>query len=174
MQKTFGKAYSGLDLKRRGPGSLFMESFEQVKKNFGHRDNEKAHFEVNNIDMELDAYHLKYDADEAAVKIPRCVLPSMTCLVFNFSYRHEMIGFFEPAIRGLTHLLDDQVAQLANKSRGAKIDVRILIALLISEADDSQRMILVGGFGDSPYLYSKLNDWRKKQGIKHFTCPPDW
>ncbi|OCT47560.1 Hsp70 family protein [Cladophialophora carrionii] len=138
MTKQFGQAYTKIDMRKRGPGSTFMKSFEGVKKNFGFKDVDKLHFEVGPLEMECVASP-KYDDDEETVKIPRL----------------DMVRFFEPAIKGLVVLIEGQLTQL--KQLGKKLD----------------RFILVGGFGDSPYLNQELKQWCGSKNIKRFSCPTD-
>ncbi|EHY53392.1 hypothetical protein HRR83_003599 [Exophiala dermatitidis] len=140
MTLKFGAAFTSLDLKKRGPGSLFMQAFESAKRHFGHRDSSHIWYEIEPLDMELEAPSVNYDEDEQCVKIPRLV----------------MKAFFDPAVDALTGLIKDQASQLEN-SCGAKID----------------RFILVGGFGDSPYLNSRLKEWCDEKRIRRFTCPSD-
>lgn len=71
MEAKFGSSYTSLDIKKRGPGSAFMQSFESQKKNFGDKDNDRDVFEVGPIIMELDVPSIKYDEDENTVKVSR-------------------------------------------------------------------------------------------------------
>lgn len=48
-----------------------MKGFESVKRQFGHRDSGKHHYEVEPIDLDLEAPSLLYDEDEQCVKVPR-------------------------------------------------------------------------------------------------------
>jgi hypothetical protein len=72
MTKQFGHAYTDIDMKKRGPGSIFMKSFEGVKRNFGFKDVDRTYFEVGPLELDCGA-NPKYDDDEATVKIPRWV-----------------------------------------------------------------------------------------------------
>lgn len=71
MTLKFGAAFTSLDLKKRGPGSLFMQAFESAKRHFGHRDSSHIWYEIEPLDMELEAPSVNYDEDEQCVKIPR-------------------------------------------------------------------------------------------------------
>lgn len=71
MEAKFGEAYISLDAKKRGPGSLFMQSFESHKRNFGDRSDERDVFEIGPIQLDLDVASIKYDEDEQVVKVAR-------------------------------------------------------------------------------------------------------
>ncbi|KAK5076168.1 hypothetical protein LTS08_002678 [Lithohypha guttulata] len=71
MEAKFGEAYIALDAKKRGPGSLFMQSFESHKRNFGDRSDERDVFEIGPIQLDLDVASIKYDEDEQVVKVAR-------------------------------------------------------------------------------------------------------
>lgn len=71
MENKFGAAYTTLDIKKRGPGSAFMQSFESQKKNFGDKDNDRDVFEIGPIMMDLEVPSIKYDEDENSVKLSR-------------------------------------------------------------------------------------------------------
>lgn len=65
MTERFGSAFENVPLKRRGPGSEFMASFEKAKQSFGTSENES--FEIHPIDMQGNLQQEHYDPDEAAV-----------------------------------------------------------------------------------------------------------
>lgn len=71
MERNFGKAYTKLDIKKRGPGSLFMDDFESQKRNFGNRDDDRDVYEVGPIDMDWDDDPEKYDDGDSVVKISK-------------------------------------------------------------------------------------------------------
>jgi hypothetical protein len=69
MIKTFGEAYTSLPLKRRGPGSEFMRSFEVAKRSFGSEEAQRAMLEIDHIHM--DTFDCSfYDSDEGCVLLP--------------------------------------------------------------------------------------------------------
>lgn len=71
MEKKFGAAYTSLDVKKRGPGSLFMQSFESQKRNFGDKDDDRDTYEIGPISMDLEVDSIKYDEDDAVVKVSK-------------------------------------------------------------------------------------------------------
>lgn len=89
-----------------------------------------------------------------------------------------MESFFQPVVDKIKQLLHDQLEQLRKKSN-VSIQVRLfllpeVIALLVQRADTilwCQTIILVGGFGDSPYLNNTLREWCRSQGRISLLCP---
>ena len=75
MSKNFGSNYTSIDMKKRGPGSVFMDSFESAKRNFGSPDDDRP-FEIGPIEMELPWSPI-YDDDEQVVKLSRFVHPEL-------------------------------------------------------------------------------------------------
>ena len=71
MEKKFGTAYTSLSIKKRGPGSAFMQAFESQKRNFGDRDDDRDTYEIGPIAMNLDVESIKYDEDDNVVKVSR-------------------------------------------------------------------------------------------------------
>lgn len=67
----------------------------------------------------------------------------------------DMLGFFEPVVDKVISLLDKQM-RLANKAGGSS---------------SINRVILVGGFGDSPYLNTVIRAWCSRQGDVRLLCP---
>ncbi|EWC44291.1 hypothetical protein DRE_01117 [Drechslerella stenobrocha 248] len=63
--------------------------------------------------------------------------------------RAQMRGFFDPAIDKVIELLAEQVSQLN----------------LLDGGRSNKQVLLVGGFGQSPYLYKRVMEWAKPQGI---------
>lgn len=51
--------------------SHFMQAFETAKRHFGHRDGLKLQYEIEPLDMEMEAPSVYYDEAEQCVKIPR-------------------------------------------------------------------------------------------------------
>ncbi|OBT74407.1 hypothetical protein VF21_06831 [Pseudogymnoascus sp. 05NY08] len=73
--------------------------------------------------------------------------------VIKLSYE-DMQSLFDPVIDEITSLVGQQVDE-ASKKRNATID----------------RIILVGGFGESSYLNQALADWCRKNGGVSLVCP---
>lgn len=70
MSKRFGKSFDDVPLRRKGPGSEFMASFERAKQSFGTASfgtSGDESFEIYPIDMQGSLNPDNYDEDEAAV-----------------------------------------------------------------------------------------------------------
>ncbi|KAL1615733.1 hypothetical protein SLS54_008863 [Diplodia seriata] len=146
MAERFGRSYTSLPPKRRGPGSSFMRSFESAKKAFGSKllnMGDQKFIEIENIYMAGVYSSSHYDSDEGVVKLTWYVL-------------HEMKGFFDPVINDIIRLVSSQI-DLAKK-KNQHID----------------RIILVGGFGDSDYLNERMRIWCMQNGsfTMKLICPP--
>ncbi|KAE9368265.1 actin-like ATPase domain-containing protein [Stipitochalara longipes BDJ] len=70
--------------------------------------------------------------------------------------RSDMQSLFDPVMDDVIKLVSQQ-AEVGEKMSGRKLD----------------RLILVGGFGDSDYLHSKLKTWCLSHGNIQLTCPED-
>ncbi|PMD64400.1 actin-like ATPase domain-containing protein [Hyaloscypha bicolor E] len=66
----------------------------------------------------------------------------------------DMTSLFDPVIKQVIGLVEAQVLD----AKGMNHSV--------------ERIILVGGFGDSPYLFEKLDAWCKDNGNIKLICPP--
>ncbi|EZF96900.1 hypothetical protein H113_03002 [Trichophyton rubrum MR1459] len=69
--------------------------------------------------------------------------------------KYDMQRLFDPVVKEVIALVKSQVKAAEKKKK--RID----------------RLILVGGFGDSDYLNTKLGEWCKGKNIGSVTCPPD-
>lgn len=78
----------------------------------------------------------------------------------------DIQGLFDPVVREISNLVRQQVKEVRNKT-GAAIDV--IFPFIDSHNDQVltftiQRIILVGGFAESPYLYKAIAEWCKING----------
>lgn len=70
MSNRFGSAFDGLPSQRKGPGSEFMRTFEQIKRDFGHSDEDRIYeLPLNMTVTQANSEH--FDEDERLVKITR-------------------------------------------------------------------------------------------------------
>lgn len=78
-----------------------------------------------------------------------------------------MKNFFEPVIEKVIQLLNQQVARITGVGKSALLKVcrhfiggyaEVLTYRL-------QRILLAGGFGDSPYLHQKVKAWCSTKGL---------
>ncbi|KAF3910262.1 hypothetical protein ABW21_db0204908 [Orbilia brochopaga] len=70
--------------------------------------------------------------------------------------RAEMRALFDPIIDKVIGLIAEQVKQIS----------------LVDRTPGNMQILLVGGFGQSPYLYKRVLEWAKPQGI-HVLKPKD-
>ncbi|KAK4252159.1 hypothetical protein C7999DRAFT_37133 [Corynascus novoguineensis] len=108
MTERFGSAFENVPLKRRGPGSEFMASFEKAKQSFGTSENES--FEIHPIDMQGNLQQEHYDPDEAAVILSK----------------RDMERVFDPVVRDVLNLLSRQVERISHK-KGKRINTVVLV-----------------------------------------------
>ncbi|KAJ6155810.1 hypothetical protein N7470_006376 [Penicillium chermesinum] len=100
MSETFGSAFDTLRFEKKGPGSVFMKSFEAEKRDFGASQTLNKTFEIDLV-MQGVSSSTNYNAEDGLVTV-----------------------------------------------------------------------VLVGGFGDSPWLFGILNRWCLKRSIT-LVCPED-
>ncbi|KAL2164318.1 hypothetical protein VTH06DRAFT_3534 [Thermothelomyces fergusii] len=108
MEERFGSAFENVPLRRRGPGSEFMASFEKVKQSFGVSDD--VSYEVYPIDMQGTFDDEHYDPEEAAVILSR----------------RDMERVFDPVVDDVLRLLNQQVERVSY-TRGKRINVVVLV-----------------------------------------------
>jgi hypothetical protein len=75
-----------------------------------------------------------------------------------------MAGIFDPVVRQVTNLISQQVqsANIINEREKVSVYPHSLQALGAKDSH-SQKIILVGGFGESKYLAKKVGEWTKSQ-----------
>jgi tRNA A37 threonylcarbamoyltransferase TsaD len=78
----------------------------------------------------------------------------------------DIQGLFDPVVREISNLVRQQVKEVRSKT-DATIDV--IFPFIDSHNDQVltftiQRIILVGGFAESPYLYKAIAEWCKING----------
>ncbi|KAL2181474.1 uncharacterized protein P884DRAFT_281709 [Thermothelomyces heterothallicus CBS 202.75] len=108
MAERFGSAFEDVPLRRRGPGSEFMASFEKVKQSFGISEN--VSFEIYPIHMQGEFDEEHYDPEEAAVILSR----------------GDMEHIFDPVVQDVLCLVDQQVEHIAHTKR-KRINIVVLV-----------------------------------------------
>ncbi|KAH8817272.1 hypothetical protein F5884DRAFT_246530 [Xylogone sp. PMI_703] len=129
MMEWFPDHFPQVPLKLKGPGSAFMNMFENAKRDLSDSvdDDDDEAIEIKlHLGEGVESEH--YDDEFVLLK------------------RKELKQLFEPVVNQIRALLEDQVTQI--KKLGKKIDT----------------IILVGGFGDSDYLYGQLKRWCQANG----------
>lgn len=120
MTDRFGVSFTKLDVKKTGPGSKFMQSFERMKRDFPMGfDKEKGigplKFDSSN------AGH--YDEDDGTVILPLYIAPGSVhfiCFRANRT-RADMLSLFDPVISQVIGLVENQIKEA--KSKGQTIEV---------------------------------------------------
>ncbi|KAF7191493.1 Heat shock protein SSA4 [Pseudocercospora fuligena] len=135
MSERFGAAWDDLPLRQRGPGSRFMNEWENVKRGFGEPGAEDEP-EVYLV-LEGDHDDKFYDSDENTVRFTN----------------DDLKGVFETTMEEVLNLIAKQKGSI--EEGGKKLD----------------RIALVGGFGDSSYLHSRVKDWALRNGNIDVVCP---
>lgn len=136
MVKRFGTAFTSLDPDQNGPGSQFMDLFEHKKRDFSMKNP---------------------STKPQKIFLPMPGLPRDTNLEQYYDRRRsyvllshdDMKSLFDPVVDMIIRLVDDQVAQV-KRLRAAPIDT----------------LVLIGGFGASPYLRERLQEWCAKSNIR--------
>ncbi|PLB48506.1 actin-like ATPase domain-containing protein [Aspergillus steynii IBT 23096] len=121
MLERFGRDFETLPMKRKGPGSEFMNKFDIIKRDF--TDPEDA--EILELPLNMTMSKLKldpeyFDGDERQV------------LVTSGDLRR----IFTPVVDKIMRLVEQQITDASRETN----------------KDIINRIILVGGFGDSHYL----------------------
>ncbi|TLD31277.1 hypothetical protein PspLS_02168 [Pyricularia sp. CBS 133598] len=130
MIERFGDAFTSLDDSRKGLGSHFMSTFENMKKGFSlarakKRPN-RIPLKMRDVSAEAIASN-HYDADLDAVLLTT----------------DDMKGLFDPVIDKICALISDQITKA---QEDVEEDVK----------SKKMKVILVGGFASSPYLCERL------------------
>lgn len=136
MTDRFGEAFTSLGPEHIGPGSTFMDHFEQRKKDFGHTTaNRRAH----RIPLFMPALKHSSNTEKFYEKRSSSVLLTPKDLEF----------IFDPVLTKIVGLIEDQVCR--TKQLG---ETPITV------------VVLVGGFASSPYLRESIQEWCEENGIR--------
>jgi hypothetical protein len=135
MTKRFGDAFTKLPEKQKCPGSIFMNSFETIKRDFGWGETSRT-ARIGPLALRDVEDSEWYDTDDNTI----------------FLSQEDLRGLFEPVTEQILKLVESQARQA--KQQGHPLN----------------RIILVGGFGDSPFLNKILKSWCVERDIK-LMCP---
>ncbi|KAK8143159.1 hypothetical protein G3M48_007622 [Beauveria asiatica] len=129
MADRFGEAFTDLDPEQIGPGSTFMNQFEQRKKDFSRENvSRRAH----RIPLFMPAMNYTSETEQFYEKRSSSVLLT----------HEDLKNIFDPVVKKILALVKDQVDR--TKELG---ETRI------------STIVLVGGFASSPYLRESIQDW---------------
>ncbi|KJX95901.1 Hsp70 family protein [Zymoseptoria brevis] len=111
MVNRFGDNFASIEMRRKGPGSTFMESWERAKRSYRHGENN-----VNVDDVELGPLKIEgdhppefYDDDDGTI----------------FLSSADMEGLFKPVVEQILKLIGDQVERVSHQ--GLRIKRLILV-----------------------------------------------
>lgn len=72
MRQRFGSAFDEIEMRRKGPGSRFMNAWESVKRGFGAQGDSMVK-EIGPLNMKGVESSQFYDDEEGMVRLTRCV-----------------------------------------------------------------------------------------------------
>lgn len=99
-------------------------------------------------------------------------MPNSTTLT---TVRQDVEALFSPVVDHILELVAEQIQSVENE--GQSIDVshaaRVECCILLLDTNAAiQRLVLIGGFGDSAYLFNRIKQWCTDFGIR-VVCPKD-
>lgn len=136
MAKRFGTAFTSLEPEQNGPGSQFMDLFEHKKRDFSMKNPSTR---PQKLFLPMQNLPKDPNIDKYYERNRSYVLLS----------HEDMKSLFDPVIDMVIKLVDDQVTQV-KRLNAAPIDT----------------LVLIGGFGASPYLRERLLEWCAKSKIR--------
>ncbi|KAM0670580.1 hypothetical protein MY8738_000775 [Beauveria namnaoensis] len=129
MADRFGEAFTDLDPEQIGPGSTFMNQFEQRKKDFSHGNvSRRAH----RIPLFMPALNYTSKTEQFYEKRSSSILLT----------HKDLKDIFDPVVKKILALIKDQVDRTKELGE-TPIDT----------------IVLVGGFASSPYLRESIRGW---------------
>ncbi|RSL72961.1 hypothetical protein CEP53_000914 [Fusarium sp. AF-6] len=139
MKKRFGKAFKSLGPEMTGPGSRFMDHFEMAKRDFS-----LNHPKTRPHRLHLPMASLKGKSASKKYYDSRFGYVLIT--------QEDMESLFEPVWDKIIGLVADQVNQVKRET-----------------SNGIDHLVLVGGFGSSPYVKERLKEWCLAQAIRMTT-----
>lgn len=129
MEKRFGSAFTSLGSRMIGPGSHFMNQFELKKRDFSMKIPSRRPARFN-LPM------------RSLVMTPELKKYYEENYGYVLLTQDDMKSLFDPVVEIILELVAGQVDR-AKESENKTIDT----------------LVLVGGFGSSPYIKEKLQEW---------------
>ena len=87
--------------------------------------------------------------------------------------RSDVEKLFDLVVYRIISLISEQLERVAKEDEGQqRINVSFAAHMLGISLTRTQRLILIGGFGDSDYLFTKVQKWCDSRDIQ-VLCPPD-
>ncbi|KAL7953298.1 hypothetical protein V8C34DRAFT_321277 [Trichoderma compactum] len=136
MADRFGDAFTSLGPEQIGPGSSFMDQFELKKKDFSKKTPSKR---AHRLMLHMPALKLSPSIEKYYER------RSSSVLLTQEDYKM----LFDPVINMIIRLVEEQVNQIK-----------------LRKERPVETIVLVGGFGSSPYLKEQLTEWSQNRGIR--------
>ncbi|KAL7934660.1 actin-like ATPase domain-containing protein [Trichoderma chlorosporum] len=137
LAERFGPAFTTLPFEEVGPGSDFMDAFESKKKDFKMEDSVTR--KASRLPLRMPQLKMTPDLERYYQKRLYSVLLSQA----------DFQAVFDPVIDNIIKLIQDQVDRVR---QGNERPI--------------ETIILVGGFGSSPYLNERLAGWCRPRNIR--------
>ncbi|KAK0724594.1 hypothetical protein B0H67DRAFT_598148 [Lasiosphaeris hirsuta] len=144
MCDRFGSAFTELDSSKTGPNSKFMLDFEAIKRSFG----ESEYEQINRLTLKMDRAE---DSDYYSADDYEVILTD-----------DELEALFDPTVEKIISLLEQQV-------RATRAEGSLRVSLTWPKL-----VVLVGGFGESLYLFRKLQSWCQAGNIELIAPNKSW
>ncbi|KAK2594476.1 hypothetical protein QQS21_007823 [Conoideocrella luteorostrata] len=136
LGQRFGDAFTSLGTEQIGPGSLFMDLFESKKKDFSSHTSSRR---ACRIPLYMPLLQNTTEMDKYYDRRVSAVM--LTEDDFRF--------MFDPVVNMVIDLINEQVSQIKKKNETA-----------------IETIVLVGGFGSSPYLKELISEWCLERGMR--------
>ncbi|ATY64025.1 Hsp70 family [Cordyceps militaris] len=136
MAERFGEAFTSLDPEQIGPGSTFMDQFEQKKKDFSH----------NNVSHRAHRISLYMPALKRSPRTEKFYEKRSSSVLLT---HQDLKDIFAPVVKKILVLIEDQVCRTKDKGETPITTI-----------------VLVGGFASSPYLRESIQDWSEEHRIR--------
>ncbi|KAH0499221.1 hypothetical protein TgHK011_006426 [Trichoderma gracile] len=136
LAQRFGDAFTSLGSQQIGPGSAFMDQFELKKKDFSMMTPSKR---AHRLVLHMPNLRSTPSIEKYYER------RSSSVLLTQEDYKM----LFDPVVDTVIGLIQDQVKQIKDM-REQRIET----------------IVLVGGFGSSPYLKERLTEWSETRSIR--------
>ncbi|EHK16864.1 uncharacterized protein TRIVIDRAFT_195722 [Trichoderma virens Gv29-8] len=136
MAQRFGNAFTSLGPEQIGPGSAFMDQFELKKKDFSMKTPSRR---AHRLVLHMPKLKVTSAIEKYYER------RSSSVLLTQDDYKI----LFDPVIDMIIGLVEEQVRQTKSRSE-----------------QPIETIVLVGGFGSSPYLKERLTEWCQSGNIR--------
>lgn len=133
LTNRFGDSFTSLGPEQTGPGSQFMDQFENKKKDFSMKSPSKR---AQRLFLPMTDLPPR---SAAGGGIDKWYDRRFSAVLLS---QEDMKALFDPVVDIILRLVRDQVEQVKRRKEPA-----------------IETIVLVGGFGSSPYVRERLLDW---------------